>query len=326
MARGPGLYYADSRHTRSATEQLAIGLGWFSIGLGIAEILAPDSLARLIGVRDDERTRKVLRAFGAREIGTGIAILRGGPDAASLWGRVGGDALDLWTMTKALDDPHTDRTRLFSAIGAVAGVTAIDAIAANGLSQTRPEPYRRMARSRERSAVRVKKAFTINRQLDVVYDFWRKLDNLPRFMRHLESVEVLDQRRSRWRAKAPVGTVEWEAEIVDEQPNERISWRSLEGATVPNRGTVRFTTAPGARGTEVEVDLEYSLPGGRLASLVAKMFGEEPEQQIADDLRRVKQLLETGEITRSEGSTSYWQPAQPLSERQRRRIESEVRR
>lgn len=326
MARGPGRYGANSRPTRSTTEQLAIGLGWFSIGLGAAEVLAPGALARFIGVRNDERSRNVLRAFGAREIGTGIAILQGGPDAASLWGRVGGDALDLWAMTRALDDPQTDRNRLLTAIGAVAGVTAVDAIAANGLSQVRSGSFGAARSSRERNAIHVKKAFTINRQPDVVYSFWRKLENLPRFMRHLESVEVIDERRSRWRAKAPVGTVEWEAEIVDEQPNERISWRSLEGATVPNSGTVRFAPASGARGTEVHVDLEYSIPGGRLAALVAKMFGEEPEQQIVDDLRRVKQLLEAGEITRSEGSTSYWQPAQPLSERQRRRIESEVRR
>ena len=325
MARGPGRHYADSRHTRSTTEQLANFLGWFSIGLGVAEIAAPGTLARLIGVRDDERTRNVLRAFGARELGTGIAILQGGPDAASLWGRVGGDALDLWTMTRALDDPQTDRTRLLSAIGAVAGVTAVDAIAASGLSQERTEPYRSALPSR-RNAIHVRKGFTINRQPEVVYSFWRKLDNLPRFMRHLDSVEVIDERRSRWRAKAPVGAVEWEAEIVDEQPNQLISWRSLEGATVPNRGTVRFNAAPGARGTEVHVDLEYSVPGGRFAALVAKMFGEEPEQQIVDDLRRVKQLLEAGEITRSEGSTGYWQPAQPRSQRQRRRVESEVRR
>jgi uncharacterized membrane protein len=220
-------------------------------------------------------------------------------------------------------DQGTDRTRLLTAIGAVAGVTAVDAIAASGLTQEHASRHVGFQPPPSRNAIRVKKSFTINRQPDVVYGFWRKLENLPRFMRHLESVEVIDERRSRWRAKAPVGSVEWEAEIVDDTPNERISWRSVETATVPNRGTVRFAAAPGARGTEIHVDMEYSIPGGRLAALVAKMFGEEPEQQIVDDLRRVKQLLEAGEITRSEGSTSFWQPAQPLSERQRRRTETE---
>jgi uncharacterized membrane protein len=143
-------------------------------------------------------------------------------------------------------------------------------------------------------------------------------------MRHLESVEVIDARRSRWRAKAPAGmTVEWEAEITDDRPNELISWRSVEGATVPNRGTVRFAAAPGARGTEVHVDLEYAVPGGRVASMVAKLFGREPGQQIEDDLRRLKQLLEAGEIARSSGSTRLRQPAQPAPDLVRERMREE---
>jgi len=164
------------------------------------------------------------------------------------------------------------------------------------------------------NSVHVKKSFTINRQPEIVYGFWRQLENLPRFMRHLESVEVIDERRSHWRARGPAGLmVQWDAEIVEEVPNERLSWRSLEGAMVPNRGTVRFATAPGARGTELHVDMEYWVPGGRLAASLAKLFGEEPEQQISDDLRRLKQLLETGEIARSEGSVSFGHPApEPL--------------
>src|SRR4051812_44726549 len=119
-------------------------------------------------------------------------------------------------------------------------------------------------------------------------------------MAHLESVKV-DNGRSTWRAKAPAGSsVEWQAEVVMDHPNQAIGWRSVEGTLVPNRGVVRFDAAPGGRGTEVLVELKYDPPGGPLGALVAKLFGEEPAQQIAGDLRRLKQVLETGEVLHSD--------------------------
>jgi uncharacterized membrane protein len=303
-----------------------MGLGWFSIGLGLAEVAAPGTLARLIGVRDTDRTRNLLRAYGAREIANGAAILGGGPDTQWLWTRVGGDVLDLATLTGELNDERSDRNRLLAAIGAVAGVTALDAFCAMRLGEN-GRTYRAAGfrpEARRTAAIHVKKSLTINKQPDVVYGFWRKLENLPKFMRHLESVEQLEQNRSHWRAKGPAGVrVEWDAEIIDDQPNERISWQSIGGASVPNRGTVTFRPAPGARGTEVHVDMEYSVPGGRFAAAIAKLFGREPEQQVADDLRRLKQVLESGEVARSGGSASYWQPAQPAPELLRKQMDSE---
>jgi len=132
-------------------------------------------------------------------------------------------------------------------------------------------------------------------------------------MAHLESVEVLDNNRSRWKAKAPAGTtVEWEAETIEDRPNELISWRSLPDASIPNSGSVRFKDAPGNRGTEVHVELQYQPPAGKLGSLIAKLFGEEPEQQIKGDLRRFKQVIETGEIVHSDASIHKgMHPAQP---------------
>src|SRR5207237_3055072 len=122
-----------------------------------------------------------------------------------------------------------------------------------------------------------------------VYDFWRNFGNLPRFMDHLESVQVTGDRRSHWKAKAPAGTtVEWDAETTENRPNELIAWRSVEGADVTNAGVVRFVAAPGGRGTEIHVDLRYEPPAGKLGKLVAKLFGEEPSQQVEGDLRRFK--------------------------------------
>jgi uncharacterized membrane protein len=149
----------------------------------------------------------------------------------------------------------------------------------------------------------VKKVVTVNRSPEELYNFWHNFENLPRFMRHLESVQVTGPSQSHWKTKGPAGQmVEWDAEITEDQPNELIGWRSLEGADVPNSGTVRFTPAPGGRGTWVQVALEYDPPGGKAGALVAKLFGEEPEKQVYDDLRAFKQVMEVGEIVLSEAT------------------------
>ena len=155
-------------------------------------------------------------------------------------------------------------------------------------------------------SLKVEKTVTIQtKSPEELYRFWHDLTNLPTFMRHLKSVQTIDQRRSHWVANAPGGTsVEWDAEIIDDQPNKLISWVSVEGADVDNAGFVRFQAAPAGRGTEVKVVLEYTLPGGVVSSTIAKLFGEEPEQQIGDDLRRFKQLMEAGEIATTEGQPS----------------------
>jgi uncharacterized membrane protein len=292
-------------------EQLAIGLGWFSIALGVAELVAPRSLARLSGVPDGEESALLVRSLGAREIGHGLAILRRPSSAGAVWSRVGGDAIDLSLLGYALSSDDADRRRVCAAMAAVGGVTLLDVMCAQQLSRTGAH------RSRAgRYSVGVEKVTTINRSIEQVYAFWRDFANLPRFMRHLESVEVIGDRRSRWRAKAPAGlTVEWEAELLEDRENELIKWRSLEGSTVQNSGSVHFQRAPGARGTEVRVQLEYSPPAGALGRGIAWLFGEEPEQQIGEDLRRFKQLMETGEIPISEGA-GLWRPAQPPADPQ----------
>ena len=151
-------------------------------------------------------------------------------------------------------------------------------------------------------AIKVEKTVTINKPKEELYRFWRKFENLPHFMKHLKSVTVLSDKRSHWVANAPMGaSVEWDADIIEDRENEFISWASVEGADVDNSGFVRFKPAPGDRGTEVKVVIEYAPPGGVVASALAKLFGEEPEQQIGDELRRFKMLMEAGEIATTEG-------------------------
>ncbi len=153
--------------------------------------------------------------------------------------------------------------------------------------------------------IKVEKSVTVSRSPEELYRYWRNFENLPRFMNHLESVHVEGTNRSHWVAKAPAGTtVEWDAEIYNEKENELIAWRTLEGSDVDSAGSVRFEQAASGRGTVVRVALKYDPPGGTLGALVARLFGENPEQQIDEDLRRFKQLMETGETATVEGQPS----------------------
>ncbi|MGB3309816.1 MAG: SRPBCC family protein [Nodosilinea sp.] len=151
-------------------------------------------------------------------------------------------------------------------------------------------------------AIRVEKTVTINRSAADLYAFWRDLNNLPTFMRHLQSVRVIDDRTSHWVANAPLGQeIEWDAVIVNDEPDHLIAWTSANDAPIENSGFVRFRPSAGDRGTEVKVVMEYQPPGGILSAAIAKLFGEEPEQQIGDELHRFKQLMEAGEIATIEG-------------------------
>lgn len=160
---------------------------------------------------------------------------------------------------------------------------------------TTERPERKLARGK---GIQVNERITVEKPVGEIYGYWRELENLPHIMSHLESVKNLGAGRSHWVAKAPAGAkVEWDAEITREHPNELISWRSAEDADVPNEGTVRFRARGNA--TEIDVSLRYLLPGGALGAAVAKLFGEEPSQQIGDDLQHFKEGVEAGQITTS---------------------------
>ena len=282
-----------------AHEQIANGLGWFSIGLGLAEVIAPKALARFIGAQG--RHTLLIRLMGLREITAGVGILTNPRPAHWVWARVAGDAMDLACLGAAFSSRDADHGRLKAATAAVIGVTALDIYNAQQLS-----------RDDNDSAIRVH-TITVNQSPEEVYRFWRDFENLPRFMSHLESVRITGERRSHWVAKAPGGTtVEWDAEITKDVPGQLIAWRSVEGADVENSGVVRFDPAPGGRGTEVRVELIYNPPGGVIGAGVAKLFGEEPGTQIKGDLRRFKQVIETGEVIHSDASIHKgMHPAKP---------------
>jgi uncharacterized membrane protein len=159
-----------------------------------------------------------------------------------------------------------------------------------------------MAKRDEGTGLSIEKTVTVNRPIAEVYQFWRNFQNLPRFMQHLATVQPDGPGRTHWVAQAPGGiTFEWDAEMVEERENEVIAWRSLPGATVDNRGVVYFSQAPAGRGVEVKVKLEYYPPGGIAGVAFAKLFNRVTAQQIKEDMRRFKQVLEAGEIPTTEG-------------------------
>ena len=301
-------------------ERLANGLGWFSIGLGLAQLITPGAVARLIGVSDHAGNRNLMRAMGMREFATGVGILSRSRPAGWVKARVAGDMLDLSLLGSAFMSDDTHKGRVAFATAAVAGVTALDVLASQRLS----EKANGSPRLPKDEKTHVAKSITIKRPVEEIYGFWRNFENLPQFMYHLESVQVRGSGRSHWVAKAPGGaTVEWDAETIEDIPNERISWRSLPGADVTNSGTVEFRRAPGERGTEIHVEIHYEPPAGKVGVLVAKLFGEEPSQQVGDDLRRLKQVLEVGEVVRSEASPEG-QGRPYLAQRAAKHLEAEA--
>jgi len=163
-------------------------------------------------------------------------------------------------------------------------------------SPTRSSTETRSAQAEilNKHGIHVKQACTINRPAAELFAFWRKFDNLPKFVNHLEEVRVLDDTHSHWKAKVPVGrAVEWDAHIINEEPDRLIAWESTENAALQNAGTVRFIDTPDGA-TDVRVEIDFVPPGGMLGGFVAKLLGEAPERQLKEDLLRFKQLREAG--------------------------------
>jgi uncharacterized membrane protein len=275
--------------------RLGPALGWASFALGAPLVALPGRVARAIGLDDTPGTRAVARAVGLRELAAGAGVLaQPRRPMAGLWARVAGDGMDLALLGAGLRGRSNPR-RLAVAGAAVAGIAALDVLAAS--KATRRTTPTKVA---EDGTYTVSAGVTVNRSAEDAYALWRDFTKLPVFMTHVQSVS---DEGKHWVVEGPGGrTVEWDAEIVEDVPGTVLAWRSLPGADVPNGGRVTFGPAPGGRGIEVRVELTYEPPAGALGNTVARLVGQEPRQQITDDLRRYKQVLETGEVVRSEAS------------------------
>jgi uncharacterized membrane protein len=297
--------------SKCTAEQVAKGLGVFSLGLGLCELLMPSAVAKLCGGRG--KNTALVRLFGLREIASGLAIFsQGRKPATGVWSRVLGDAMDIGSLLMLLGSRRSNKIGTMFALTNVLAVTALDVVTAQKLSQEK-------GMVTETGAVRAHHSIYINRQPQTVYEEWRNFENLPTFMLHLVSVIDKGDGKWRWVAKAPAGaTVQWDAELLEDVPGKIISWRSLPGSMIQNSGTVTFSEAPGGRGCYLEVELQYRPPAGIISAAVAGLFREEPCIQLKDDLRRFKQFVELGEIVRSDASpygngAIMQRPAQPQS-------------
>ena len=163
------------------------------------------------------------------------------------------------------------------------------------------------AESNGHEGIFVERAVTVNRPRQEIYQMWRDFENLPRFMQHLEAVQVdeADSGRSHWVARGPLDRrIEWDSEVIEERENELLVWKSLPGSLVESMGRVEFMDAPGGRGTMVRVSMQYNPPAGSRGAAFAKFFGEEPGLQVQEDLRHLKQIMETGEVPTVDGQPS----------------------
>jgi uncharacterized membrane protein len=271
----------------------ARALGWFSVGLGLAELMAPHSVGRAIGVRRPW----TLRALGMRELASGVAILTQPERPAWLWSRVAGDAMDLALLGSAFRAPEARRVRLATAVGAVGLVTALDVACSRRMTQE--------SNTSGTAAQPLHVSIAIERSAQELYQYWRDFTNLPRFMRHLQEVRVSDPQHSHWIASTPLGgTLEWDSELTEDRSGELLSWRSLPGSEVSSAGTVRFEPALQGDGSIVHLQMQYEAPSGPLGSALSGLLKTVTREQLKLELRRFKQLMETGEFATTDGQPS----------------------
>jgi uncharacterized membrane protein len=209
---------------------------------------------------------------------------------------------------EVIDGGNGDGTKEKSGLYATAAkhplVTGGVILAGAGLAYAAAKTIQKSAGNIARD-VHIETSIAIDKSAAELYSFWRDFENLPRFMRNLESVTETSELESHWVAKGIAGArVEWDAEIYNEKENELIAWRSLENADVVNAGSVRFQAGPEGHGTYVRVALNYNPPAGKAGATLAQLFGAEPSQLIKEDLRRFKQIMEAGEIASVDGQTS----------------------
>lgn len=268
-------------------ERIAEGLGWFSLGLGIAQLLAPGALNRLAGIRDDAAARRAQRIVGIREVGAFAAIMADRPrPALPLWSRVGGDLMDLALLGRAWQGKRESAPRLALAIGSIAGVTGLDIYAAIRHTEAeRQHDPKSEGRAAEGGPMQVKAAVTVRKSREKVEPAWRRFE--------------ADGSLSGWHSAA-----------------------AAEDGSGNGAAQLRFLEAPADQGTEVHVALSYEPTAGKVGEVLAKALGGDPMQKIKDDLRRFKQVAETGQVVRSDANpdgtrtstTLKERPAQPLPE------------
>jgi uncharacterized membrane protein len=274
---------------------IAESLGWLSVGLGVAALLAPRRMGQLSGLDDKQG---LIQLVGARELASGVGLLSEPNKSPWLWARVVGDAIDLAVLATAHGQTQRGRSRALGTAAVVAAITAADVAASLRQSKFRRDDV-------APDGVCIDRNIVVNKTPQECYAYWRDLRNIAYFTRGLREVTPLDERRSRWIAKVPGrADLEWIVELTEDRPVERLRWRSAEGGPFKHAGSVSFRVAPGNRGTIVTLSMHYHIPGGSVGATVARFIGPDPFGEVRENLRRFKQLIETGEIPTTTGQPS----------------------
>jgi uncharacterized membrane protein len=262
-------------------------LGWFSIGLGVCEVLRPGAVSRIAGSNNH---RNLVRFYGLREIAAGVGILTNPNPGKWLWARVAGDVVDIASIMKGSEKGVVST----GALAAVASVTALDIYCAKRATAEA---------AGTQDVERAETSLMINSSPAECYRYWREISNFPNFIQDLKSVQVTGDKTSRWTMALPgnAGEISWDAEITEDVPDQRIAWQSKPGSGATVNGSVNFEPAPGGRGTIVRVQLDYDFPGRTVAAPASRLLGMNPEQFANKSLRRFKQMLEVGEVMETQG-------------------------
>lgn len=271
-------YRRRKRPANAGPEQLVRGLGWFSVAIGIAQVVAPRTVARLCGVPVPP---SLMVLCGLREIACGVGLLTQDQPQPWVKARLAGDTLDLVALGCGVLVPGADRRRIAVAGTAAAGVSVLDAYCSYELARH----GRRLPPRHETISIE------IDRDAQSLYRYWRELSNLPQVMPHVSSVQEIDETHSHWVGAGPGDVrLEWDAEIIDDVPDQRVAWRAVEGSRTFHAGSVQFRPL-GERTTQVQVDLLYERPPATLLSAAGMLFGYDSSAARAD-LRALKRRLE----------------------------------
>lgn len=287
-------------------------LGWALLGLGLAGLVMPGQATQVIGIRNRNNHRTLIRAAGLRKLVSGVGLLAQ-PDADALEKiRVGGEMIDLALLGLAFNTRRAQRGKVALALATAVGITALDFLYRrqrhDQRSNSPADLYTAAVDQATQSvgasptAITIERTITIGRSADDLYHLWRAPQTLPQIMGHFATVRPMDMERAHWRIDGPLGVnLVWETAIIDAQRGAFVHWASLPNATLRNDGLVQFYRAPGEWGTVVALCLAFDPPGGVLGNLLTKLFAIGPEMIVQQTLRRFKSLAETGEIPTTKG-------------------------
>lgn len=268
---------------------LARILGGVSLGMGALKLIAPQTVAGFAGAR---RSDKMVRLHGLRDLALGLGIFTGSSPQPWLWLRLAGDVVDAFALVtgsrKKKEGVH------FGPLALLVGVGALDALCARNAA---PLEARNARKGRAEANV------LIARSPEECYRFWRDLHNIPRFVSDRLQVHQISPKQAHWTLQLPgdLANLEWNVESLEEVPSQRISWRHLPGSPIDAEGTVTFEAAPGGRGTYIHVQIDFGFPAQSVAEPLSRLLGKHPEQLLYKSLRRMKQLMEVGEVMTTEG-------------------------